>query len=157
MKTEQITPFISACEATFKTLLGVLPQREGKMALMTEMFPVHELTALISLTGGVRAEVLLSMDTEVACHAVANLLELEINEINKDVMDGVAVILNIIATSASGKLAPLQSINLGLPTVMLGKEHKVYADIQAPWIFIPMKAEGIGTFDIAITTEEEQS
>ncbi|NQZ58115.1 MAG: chemotaxis protein CheX [Lentisphaeraceae bacterium] len=156
MKTDQITPFITACENTFKTLLGVIPQRDGNMTLLNDMFPVHEVMALIAFTGSVRADMILVMDKEVACQAVGNLLELDKSVIDKEVVDGVAVILNIIATSASHKLPGPKNINLGLPTIVVGGDYQVFADTHTPWINIPMKAAGIGKFIIAITMEDEQ-
>ena len=39
-------------------------------------------------------------------------------------------------------------------TVLAGKDHKMFADLNSPWIVIPMKVEGTGNFELAITMEE---
>ena len=96
---------------------------------------------------------LLGMIEGMACRTVGMFLDKEIPEVDADVLDGIGEIVNIIAGAAAAKLADYK-IGLGLPTVLAGKDHKMFADINTPWIIIPMKVEGAGNFELAITMEE---
>jgi len=153
MKSEHINPCIEACVDTYKTMLGVTPERAGKLSVMTGMFPVADVMGIIGFTGTVRGAMMLGMKTEIACSTVGNFLELEKTEIDADVLDGIGEIINIIAGAAAAKLSKFK-IGLGLPTVLVGKEQKMCADINTPWIIIPLSAEGIGDFNMAITMED---
>ena len=58
-----------------------------------------------------------------------------------------------VAGAAAAKLADFK-IGLGLPTVLAGKEHQMFSDINSPWIIIPMQTDNGGEFQVAITMEE---
>ena len=153
MKSEHINPFIEACVDTYKIMLGVTPKRSGKLSVMTGMFPVADVMAIIGLTGKVRGAMMIGKTTDIACKTIGNFLEKDIAEVDADVLDGIGEIINIIAGAAAGKLSGFK-IGLGLPTVLAGKEHQMCADISSPWIIIPMCAEDIGEFTLAVTMEE---
>ena len=153
MKSEHINPCIEACVDTYKTMLGVTPERAGKLSVMTGMFPVSDVMGIIGLTGKVRGAMMIGMKEVVACKTVERFLEEEQTEVNADVLDAIGEILNIIAGAAAAKLSEFK-IGLGLPTVLAGREHKMFADINSPWIIIPMKIDAVGEFDMAVTMEE---
>ena len=153
MKSEHINPCIEACVDTYKTMLGVTPVRAGKLEVKTGVFPISDVMGVIGLTGKVRGAMLTGMKEEMACGTVGMFLDKEIPEVDADVLDGIGEILNIIAGAAAAKLADFK-IGLGLPTVLAGKDHKMFADLNAPWIVIPMKIDGAGNFELAITMEE---
>jgi chemotaxis protein CheX len=153
MKSEHINPCIEACVDTYKTMLGVTPVRNGKLEVKTGIFPVSDVMGVIGLTGKVRGAMMIGMEEIMSCKTVGMFLEKDITEVDADVLDGIGEILNIIAGAAAAKLANFK-IGLGLPTVLAGKEHKMFADLNSPWIIIPMKVEGAGNFQLAITMEE---
>ena len=96
---------------------------------------------------------MIGMVNDVACKTVGSFLDKEINEVDEDVLDGIGELVNIIAGAAAAKLVDFK-IGLGLPTVMAGSSHKMFSDINSPWIIIPMKTEESGEFQLAITMEE---
>ncbi len=153
MKSEHINPCIESCVDTYKTMLGAVPVRNGKLEVKTGMFPVADVMGVIGLTGKVRGAMMLGMSDVMACKTVGMFLEKEIEEVDADVLDGIGEIINIIAGAAAAKLADFK-IGLGLPTVLAGKEHKMFADLNSPWIIIPMKVNDVGDFKLAITMEE---
>ena len=152
MKSAQINPCIEACIDTYKTMLGTTPTRAGKLEVMTGMFPVTDVMGVIGLTGTVKGAMLLGMTKEMACKTTALFLDMEVPEVNADVLDAMGEILNIIAGATAAKLAEFK-IGLGLPTVIVGKDQKMFADYSTPWIIIPMKVEDVGNFQLAITME----
>jgi len=153
MKSEHINPCIEATVDTYKTMLGSVPVRNGKLEVKTGIFPVADCMGVIGLTGKVRGAMMIGMKEEVACKTVGMFLEKEISSIDADVLDGIGEIINIIAGAAAAKLADFK-IGLGLPTVLAGKDHQMFSDINSPWIIIPMKTEEGGEFQVAITMEE---
>ncbi len=153
MKSEHINPCIEATVDTYKTMLGTIPVRDGKLEVKTGMFPVADVMGVIGLPGKVRGAMMIGMREEVACKTVGMFLEKEIPAIDEDVLDGIGEIINIIAGAAAAKLADYK-IGLGLPTVVSGKSHKMFADVNSPWIIIPMKTDKAGEFQVAITMEE---
>lgn len=153
MKSNHINPCIEATVDTYKTMLGITPYRNGKLEVKTGVFPVSQCMGVIGFTGKVRGAMLIGMSEEVACKTISSFLDKEILTIDADVLDGIGEIINIIAGGASAKLAEYR-IGLGIPTVLVGKEHKMFSDIESPWIIIPMTADESGEFEIAITMAE---
>jgi len=153
VKSVHVNPCIEATVNAYKTMLGIVPFREGELKIKKGIFPVSECMGVIGLTGTVRGAMLIGMKEELACKTVSLFLGQNMNSVNEDVLDGIGEITNIIAGSAAAKLSDFK-IGLGLPTVLLGKEYKMFSDINSPWIVIPMKTNEIGKFQIAITMEE---
>jgi chemotaxis protein CheX len=153
VKSEHINPCIEATIQTYKTMLKVTPVRSGDLAVKMGVFDVTDITGVIGLSGTVKGAMMLTMEKEVACKTVGSFLEKEITAVDDEVLDGIGEILNIIAGAAAAKLSGYK-IQLGLPTVLQGKDQRMFANIATPWIIIPMNAPGSGRFDIAITMDE---
>ena len=152
MNSEHINPCLEACVETYSAMLDCKPRKEGKVSLLTGMFPVASVIGFIGINGAMRGAMMICMDDNIACKTVSRFLEEEEKEVNADVLDGIGEILNIIAGAAAAKLSQ-HKIGLGLPTVLCGEEPQMSADIESPWIMIPMKANELGEFSIAITME----
>lgn len=153
MKSAYINPFIEATVVTFKTMLGTTPKRNGELRVKAGVFDVGQIVGVIGLTGTVKGAVMISMNPETAMKSVGAFLGEEITEVNADVMDGIAELLNIIAGAAAAKLEG-QQVNLALPTVLTGTEQKMTGNESSPWIIIPMVTDDWGEFNIEVTMEE---
>lgn len=84
----------------------------------------HEVSGIIGLSGALAGDVIVSFDEQVAIRATGVLLGQEPGELDNDVVDAVGELTNMIAGSAKGILESY-NMRLALPTVILGKGHRV--------------------------------
>ena len=133
-------------------MLDCRPHKEGNISVSSGLFPLANVIGFIGINGAVRGAMMICMDDGIACKTVSRFLEEEVLEVSADVLDGIGEILNIIAGAAAARLSQFK-IGLGLPTVLCGEKPQMCADLNSPWILIPMKADELGEFSIAITME----
>ncbi len=155
MNVNMVNPFIDATTNTFSTMCAVAPSMRGKPFLKEKGFiENNDIVASIGLTGSVKGAVLITMETATAQKVVGAFIMEEITEVNDDLMDGMAEIINIIAGAAGAKLKEL-NVELALPTVMIGKDNKMYSQQSAPWVIIPMKFPEWGEFNLEVSMENK--
>lgn len=139
MKAEHINPFIIAVTTVFKQALDLTLKR-GEISLKDSAQPSLDLSALLSLTGKASGLVVLSMDREVAMHAAEVLLGEKINSVNQDVIDLTGELGNMVAGKAKSLLAEYE-MNLGLPSVITGKNHSISFPSNVQPITIPFSTD----------------
>ena len=153
ISTDTINPFVDATVDTFSTMCGVEPQREGDLDVRVGMQPTFDLVGIIGLSGSSRGAIMLTMPCEVGCKLVGAFLDEEIVEVDSEVMDAYGELLNIIAGGAAANL-PDQTMNLAIPTVMMGEDQQVSSKESTPWVVIPMSFPDWGKFNIEVSMEE---
>ena len=135
MKAEHINPFIVAVTSVFKQALNLDLER-GDISLKSNCQPSLGLSAILSLTGRASGLVVLSMDPTVAMHAAEVLLGEKVCEVNQDVIDLTGELGNMVAGKAKSLLEQYE-MNLGLPSVITGKNHVISFPANVHPIAIP--------------------
>jgi chemotaxis protein CheX len=139
MRVEVINPFVSATLDVFKTMLGCALTR-GPLSLKHEHTPMYEVSGLIGLSGQCRGMVVLSISRATAIAAAEGMLGARPDGLNRDVMDAVGELANMIAGAAKTRLAQYR-LTIGLPTVICGKVQAIAFPPEALPIVIPFDSE----------------
>ncbi len=154
MKSEYVNPFVEATVETYDTMVGVRPQRDGKLCRKAGIFAAYDLVGVLGLSGKVCGAVIMTTSVETGMKVVSSFLGEEVEATSPDLLDGFGELLNIVAGSAAAKLNGL-NIKLALPTVIMGKEQRLTGKENSPWIVIPMAFPEWGKFNIEISMEEK--
>ncbi len=150
MKVEYINPFLKSTVDVFKQTTGMELER-GEISLKSDAVPSLDLSGVISLTGLVSGLVVMSVEERVALKVAEAMLQEPFEKVDKDVIDLIGELTNMVAGKAKAGLAQFK-MTLGLPTVVTGKNHEVCfpADVQP--ISIPFSiADGRVIVDVGLS------
>jgi len=147
MRVEFINPFISATLDVFKTMLGCTLVR-GPLSLKREHTPAHEVSGLIGLSGKCRGMIVVSLGRETAIRAAEIMLGARPDEVDRDVMDAIGELTNMIAGAAKTQLEEYR-LTIGLPTVICGKNQVITFPSETQPLAIPFDSE-IGPVSVQV-------
>ncbi|HEX9654808.1 MAG TPA: chemotaxis protein CheX [bacterium] len=128
-----IDDFIKAVDEVFSQMAAVTIQVEDVEEIdgQTDCMDVTtcmDITGILGFSGGRRGSILVTFSEAVALKAVGGMLDMEFNDINADVRDGVGEIVNIIAGTAKTRLQPKGiSFDLSIPNTIIGFNHQITA------------------------------
>jgi len=148
IKTEYINPFIESVTTVFKTMLS-LDVRRGALYIKDGFQPSLEITGVIGLSGIAKGSVLLGVSKNVAMTATEILLGEKMTTIDHNVVDAVGELTNMIVGGAKAKLESL-NMCMGLPTVVVGKNHTVVFPTGIRPIGIPFESDA-GPFCLEVS------
>lgn len=148
IKTEYINPFIESATNVFRTMLS-LDVKRGALYFKDGFQPSLEITGVIGLSGIAKGSVLLGVSKPVAITATELLLGEAVASIDHNVVDAVGELTNMIVGAAKAKLESLD-LNMGLPTVVVGKNHTVVFPAGIHPIGIPFHSEA-GDFCLEVS------
>lgn len=157
MQAEYINPFIQSVYDLFNSMLGC-EARLGKIGVIAEedIGRERELIALIGLSGPVRGTVALAFPIATALQMVNRLLGIMVVDVNDEVLDAVAELVNIVGGGAKAKLSGgSQPISLSLPTVIRGTNYTVESPSYSKWFDVPFESE-LGTFTLRIILQSDK-
>jgi chemotaxis protein CheX len=154
MRVEFINPFVSATHDVFKTMLGC-PLTRGPLSLKSAHTPMYEVSGLIGLSGKCRGMVVVSVGRTTAISAAEVMLGCRPDELDRDVMDAIGELTNMIAGAAKTQLEKYQ-LTIGLPTVICGKAQAIAFPSQAPPIVIPFDSD-LGPVCVQVGLVESQA
>ena len=135
MKAEHINPFVRSTAAVFSTMCRCELTR-GELTLPANFQEEYEISGMVGLSGKLAGTVVLSLHEDMALYIAEALLGVRPAEIDDDVVDAVGEMTNMIAGKAKGELAEYE-MNLSLPTVISGSNHKVRFGSHVQPICIP--------------------
>lgn len=135
MKVELVNPFIHATTSVFQTMLACELTR-GQPSLKTNRAPEYEVSGLIGLTGKCQGMVVVSLGRDTAISATEIMLSERPDGLNRDVVDAVGEIANMIAGAAKAELEQFQ-LSVGLPSVICGKNHSIGFPSNSTPIVLP--------------------
>ncbi len=148
---EFINPFVESTAAVFQTMLGVTVKR-GALYLKESFQPSQEVTGIIGLSGIARGSVLLGLSRPIAIKATSMLLGEPCESLDHHVIDAVGELTNMITGAAKAKLERLQ-MSIGLPTVIVGRNHTVVFPTGVAPIGIPFETD-IGPICLEVSLAE---
>lgn len=139
MRAEWINPFIAATATTFEVLLECDVER-GKPRLKSAVQPQFEISGLMSMQGEASGLVVVSLHRDVAVEATRFIVGHASGAIDADVVDVICEMTNMIAGGANNQLEQL-SMQIGLPSVITGKNHVVNYPSGVATITIPCETK----------------
>ena len=153
MKAELINPFIESVQEIFSTMLDSKATR-GQISVSRDNKGPGELLAIIGLSGENKGIVAVSFPTETALCLVGRIAGMEFEVVDDTVVDGVAEMINMIAGGAKAKLNTngKKPIDLGLPSVVRGKDYQVDYPKKSIWLEVPFDSD-VGSFLMRVTFE----
>jgi chemotaxis protein CheX len=151
MRVEYINPFIEGVRGLFRTMLDSKVERTDLAVTQGDNVP-GDITALIGLSGSARGTVALSFPAETARAVVGRMLHLDNKEVEENLSDGIAEVVNMVAGSAKAKFDTGNGsvIDLGLPTVVRGRSFVVDYPRHTTWLDIGFASE-LGPFHMRVT------
>lgn len=148
LRPELIRPFLETTLNVLKTMAFVEP-KPGAPFVKDGPEPHGDVTGVIGMAGkGQSASMALVFPEKVILQIVSSMLAEEFTEINRDVLDCVGELTNMISGGARASLAKLGlKYEMAVPTMIQGTHHIVEHRATGPVICIPFTLES-GTFHI---------
>jgi chemotaxis protein CheX len=144
-----INPFIESISSVFTTMLSTKTERLG-LKVSDRPASEGEITALVGISGGVHGVVVLRFPPETALELASRMLGTKLSEMNDEVIDAMAEIVNMVAGSAKAKFQHDPPLQLGLPTVVEGSQYRVKYPTKSAWLEVPFQTDA-GKFSMEVT------
>lgn len=149
MNVAFINPFIESTLRSLEMMAGVTAEKTG-LAVKEDLITTYDISAIIGLTGDTSGSVILSFPADLACRIAGNMLMEEVPEMNQAVEDAIGEIGNIVVGDARRLLIQDGfSLNISVPTVVVGKGHKISRSGDIPCIAIPFRTP-FGEFEVNV-------
>lgn len=143
VNVEFINPFIDAVRNVFSTMCNMKAERK-KLFLKDDYRMLGDISGVMGLTGEASGCVVVSMPKKLACTIVGRMLgEKPGEELDGDVRDGIAEIINVISGQAKASLVKTKyHFALSIPSVVVGPDHEISVKKGTPNIVVLFETEG---------------
>lgn len=148
-----INPFIDAVSNVFTTMLDLQPTRKSLKVSPGEP-DMAQLTSIIGISGQVHGVVALRFPPQTALSLAGRLLGETPSEINDEVIDAIAEMVNMVAGNAKARFDHDPPLELGLPTVVEGKGYRLKYPSGSFWLEVPFETED-GPFAMEVSYSAE--
>ena len=123
VSVDYVNPVIQATIDVFRKMLNCKAWRVD-LQLKQSTKPLHELSAIIGVSGKATGTYVLSLSKQVSLEILRRMVGIEASEIDADVCDAAGEILNMIAGQTKAKLQKLE-LSISLPSMITGKDHDI--------------------------------
>lgn len=147
-----INPFLEGVDSVFTTMLELQPKRDGVKVGKSDGVE-NELTTLVGISGEIHGVVVMRFPPKTALDLAGRMLGSNMEDVNADVVDAIAEIVNMVAGAAKAKFECDPPLQLGLPTVVQGSDYKVQYPTKSVWLNVPFSCEA-GKFCMEVTFSE---
>nr|WP_320131263.1 chemotaxis protein CheX [uncultured Holophaga sp.] len=149
MNVAVINPFVESTLRSLDMMASVHAEKVG-IELKEDLITTYDISAIIGLTGETSGSIIISMPEQLACKVASNMLMEDITSMNKSVEDAIGEIGNIVVGDARRALIQEGfSLNISIPTVVIGSGHKISRSGDIPCIAIPFSTE-YGEFEVNV-------
>lgn len=150
MKAEYINPFIESSMQIFKTVANI-ELGLGKVFLKTDPYRTDDMLIMIGITGGLRGQVVMAMDNDIACTVASNMMGSTVSELDEIAQSALMELSNMVLGTASTILAQRGlAVDITPPSLLMGSNIKIYNN-QKQTICVPLKDGNGGSVEINIT------
>jgi chemotaxis protein CheX len=157
MDVKFINPFLYGTAEVLSKMAFIQPVA-GKPFAKTDDTACGDISGIIGMTGDAIGSLALTFNEECIIYIINKLLSENHTEINKDVLDAVGELTNMIS-GAARKLMEKDNLTVfaAIPTVVFGKAHTIRHVIKGPSIVIPFQTEkGQFVIDICLKSQIKQ-
>ena len=152
MKAEHINPFIQALVDTFHARFNVQPEHEPPFVRSGVSDQAWEVSAATGVMGKLRGTVVLHCSSSVAMKLASAASGSTVNQVDDEVAETMAALLQDILASAAGRAPELEMIP-SAPAVFIGPGHRTAFGQSIPCISIPF-ASSLGDMALEIALAE---
>jgi len=158
MNVEFINPFLQAAVTVLQTMAFTTP-KVGKPFLKGKTtLSQSDLTGIVGLTGVINGSLAVSFSEAAILQVVSNMFGEAFKEINDEVRDAVGEISNMICGDARRMLAEKgHEFQAAIPTVIEGKNHKIFHTLPGPVLVIPFTVGAADAFFVEVCFEASKS
>ncbi len=126
----------------------------GKPYLKRSDVAPGDVSGIIGITGDAVGSLAISFSEACICAIVSGMLGERYNEVNRDVIDAVGELTNMISGAARSRLEKEGlSLYAAIPSVVFGKGHTLRHILNDPGIIIPFATER-GSFYVDICLQK---
>lgn len=157
VNVEFINPFIDATRNVFSSMCRVEIARKS-IFVKDDYKMLGDISGVMQLSGTASGSVVISMSSEFACLVVGNMLgEPPAKELNKEVMDAMGEIINMISGQAKASLVKTKyHFTISIPTVVTGPGHEIEHQSGAANIVVVFEGAGYDfSLQICLTPNDE--
>lgn len=147
MEVKFINAFVASIQNVFKTMLDT-EVTVGKPVLKQADLVTAEVSGIIGLSGGIQGSVVLSFEKEPACRIASTFSGEEMTLESPDFADAIGELVNMVAGNAKKDFAGYE-VSISLPSIIIGKGHKVSQSKVWPFLIIPCKT-ALGDFNVEV-------
>ncbi len=149
MQVKYVNPFVNATGAIFRTMLE-LDTTPGTPYLndYANRKEVYDISGIIGVSGEATGAIVISFPKLTALKIVSVMSGEDVKIFDQTVVDAIGEILNIVTGNAKKDLGGL-SINISLPSVITGHQHKLNWPTGVPVVVIPF-ASSMGKFWMSV-------
>ena len=153
MNVAFINPFIESTLRSLEMMASISAEKVG-LSVKEDLITTFDISAIIGITGDTSGSIILSFPAELACRIASNMLMEEIATMDRSVEDAIGEIGNIVVGDARRLLIQDGfSLSISVPTVVIGKGHKISRSGDIPCIAIPFKTD-FGEFEVNVGLKE---
>lgn len=156
MRAEYINPFVNSVYNTMETMLGIKPVRLD-IEITDESSIKGDVSGIIGFADKkIFGVVALSFPEKTVLSIYQKMMGERVARINAEVQDIVGELANIVAGGAKKELSHMGfSFHISIPTVVVGKSHKLGHRFGTPLVVVPFKLnKDIFTMEVGMKTKE---
>jgi chemotaxis protein CheX len=151
MNISHIEPFIDATVGVFREMFGLEPEFLNPYLLQRDDRNEWDISGIIGIGGDSKGVVVVSLSTELATALTSILTGSASTASEDDIIDAVGELVNIIAGNAKKGLEEYR-LDISLPSIVRGPDHRIAWQQSVPIIGIPFKIP-MGRFHLSIGLE----
>lgn len=149
MDVKYINPFLHGTAEVLMKMSSLMVTADKPYAKTIDVAP-GDVSGIIGITGDAVGSLAISFTEPCICSIVTGMLGELHMEINRDVIDAVGELTNMISGAARSRLEKEGMIlYAAIPTVVFGKNHTVQHILRSPSIVIPFNTDG-GNFYVDV-------
>lgn len=153
MNAEHLDAFKNAASRVLQAM-AFTEATAAKPFVKQEGESAGDVSAIVGITGPMEGSMSLSFAQKSILFVVSNMFGEEMTKLDDEVADAVGELTNIISGDARRELAEAGlTLDGAVPTVIMGKDHKVRHMSNAPVYVIPFETPG-GAFSVEVCLAE---
>lgn len=153
MNVAFINPFIESTLRSLDMMAGIAAEKSG-LAIKEDLITTFDISSIIGITGEVTGSIIISVPAGLACKIASNMLMEEVVALDQRVEDAIGEIGNIVVGDARRILIQDgHQVSISVPTVVVGKGHKISRTGDIPCIAIPFQTPH-GEFEVNVGLKE---
>lgn len=148
IRAEHINPFVVSTMETLAKMVGI-EAKSGRPMLKKDSKLDYDISGLIGLSGKVIGTVAMSFPEATAVAVCNKFMGGDYHDLHDDILDAVGELVNIVAGNAKKGLTEF-NIEISLPSVVLGRNHKIIEPKGAVSFVVPFTSP-LGGFHMAVS------
>lgn len=139
METKFIMPFMTSIKNVFGTMLKT-KVTFGAPSLKQQGQVSHGVSGIISFTGSVSGNIVVSLPLDVAAEAIRRFAGIVLPPDHPDFIDAIGELVNMIAGGAKASFGR-EDVAISCPSVVMGHDHQLFQRKDQAVVVVPCQSE----------------